>query len=248
MRKLYFILMALLVSVPVLAQVEQEEENPGGWDFTLPINIEKYKPHSERRWIPDNTLNSSSFSLGFIGEQQADAGVALNMGESFELEWGNISSAKARLGKNAFIRIGWGIAWRNHRMTSRQQFCLENDGTLTLQDYPEGATPKFSRIKTFGITIPLKYYQRLGKNVFFAAGPELEYVTHASALTRYTVNGEKKKIKEKDLKYNHFQFGIGAEVSLHNIGLYYKYTPTSVLQDSYGPKFGTQTVGIKLSL
>lgn len=249
MRKLYFMIMAMLISMPIYAQEEQEEENPGGWDFTLPINLDKYKPHDSNRNPNKGYLNLSSyFSVGFIGAVNADDAIDLNMGESFELEWGYISSAKARLGKYSFLRIGWGFDWKNYRMTNRQQFIREKDGGVSLKEYPEGAEPKFSRIKTFGINVPLKFYQMLGTNSYISFGPELEYITYASLKTRYTQNDEKQKLVEKNIKINHFSFGVGAELSIRDICVYYKYTPTSVLQHNFGPKFGSQTVGLRIDL
>ncbi|MCQ2238346.1 MAG: hypothetical protein MJZ73_03845 [Bacteroidaceae bacterium] len=247
MKKIVFAVIALFVTVPTFAQTEMEEdENPGGWNFTLPISLSKDKADSmQEDWNPDL---SSSFSLGFTGSAGSDDKVDINMGESFELAWNNISSVKAHLGKNSLFRIGIGINWRNYRMTGRKMFRMGNDGTVTIDDYPSGATPKFSRIKTFGITLPVKFYQRIGRNVFVAAGPELGYITYSSLKTRYTMGDEKFKDFNKGLKVNRFQVNIGAEISIHGIGIYYKYAPTSVLQSTYGPKICSQTVGIKFEL
>lgn len=248
MRKLYFFIMAVLMSMPLLAQEqeEREDENPGGWNFTLPINLVRHESPAARFGY-FNQL-SSYFSLGFIGSVKAEAPVDLNVGESFELEWGNISSARARLSKSSYVRLGWGIAWRNHRMTNNLRFCKENDGSVSLSEFPEGSTPKYSRIKTFGITAPLKYYQRLGRGMFIALGPEFEYIISASIKTRYTQDGVKQKDVEKGFRYNHFSVGLGAEIAIQDISIYYKYTPTPVLQSTNGPKFGSQTLGIRLHI
>ena len=46
---------------------------------------------------------------------------------------------------------------------------------------------------------------------------------------------------------NRFSLGVGAEVIIHHLGIYYKYDPFPVLRSSYGPKFSSMTVGLKVA-
>lgn len=53
--------------------------------------------------------------------------------------------------------FGCGVEWSNWRMTNRNQFVKANDGTVSVVPLPEGADPKFSRVKTFSLIFPIMY-------------------------------------------------------------------------------------------
>lgn len=221
-----------------------DEENPGGWDFEFPmVKVKKSGTSTEVK-----ADLGSSFSFGFIGGVGQAEGVSIDMGQSYEMEWGDVISAKAAIGKKDYVRIGMGFDWRNYRVTDFKMFSKDERGIISMQDYPEGTEPKFSRIHTFSLSFPIKYYHYFNKNVFFAAGPELYFTPYGSLKTRYYENGEKRKITAGNVHQNRFSVGIGAEISIHHIGIYYKYNPFRTLRSSYGPKFSTMTVGLKITL
>ena len=219
------------------------EEHPGGWNFDV-----LFSPRKEsRHWYPRQVLN---FSLGFIGGVNPTEGVHLNMGQSIELELGNILTAQTPVGRNGIVLVGLGIGWRNYRMTNQRMFAKHNDGSISVEPYPEGADPKFSRIKTFGFILPLKYCHKVGRGrrTFFAVGPELYYMPHASLKTRYRTEEGNQFLKDNKLHFNKFSVGIGAEFCVQGLGVYYKYNPFNLLDTDYGPKFSTMTVGLKVAL
>ena len=223
---------------------KQTEEHPGGWNFDVLFTPKK----KQGKWYPRRTLD---FSLGFIGGVNQAEGVHLNMGHSIELELGNIFEAVTPVGRNGAFIIGMGIGWRNYRMTSPMMFAKQSDGSITVEPYPEGAEPKFSRIHTFGFILPLKYYHKIGRGrqTYFAVGPELYYTPHASLKTRYSTEAEGKQLlKDNNLHFNKVTIGVGAEMVVMGLGFYYKYNPFNVLDTDYGPHFSTMTVGLKVAL
>ena len=236
------ILMALLVT-NVSADNIIDDENPGGWDFELP-GVKVKKSGSSKEVV---VSLSSSLSFGFIGGVNQAQGVSIDMGQSYEIEWGDVISSKVRVGKKDFMRIGMGFDWRNYRVTDFKMFSKDERGVISMQDYPEGTEPKFSRIHTFSLSVPLKYYHYLNKKIYFAVGPELYFTPWGSLKTRYYEDGEKKKITAGNVHQNRFSVGVGAEVIVHHVGIYYKYNPFNVLRSSYGPKFSTMTVGLKVA-
>ena len=236
------ILMALLVT-NVSADNIIDDENPGGWNFELPgVKVKRSGSSTE----VTATL-SSSFSFGFIGGVNQAEGVSIDMGQSYEIEWGDVISSRVRIGKKDFLRIGMGFDWRNYRVTDFKMFSKDERGIITMQNYPEGTEPKFSRIHTFSLSIPLKYYHYLNKKIYFAIGPELYFTPYGSLKTRYYEGDEKRKITAGNVHQNRFSVGVGAEVIVHHVGIYYKYNPFNVLRSSYGPKFSTMTVGLKVA-
>jgi len=237
------ILMAVMGVTSVSADDIFDDENPGGWDFELPMI--KVGKNNSRSTVEVNL--SSSLSFGFIGGINQAEGVSIDMGQSFEIEWGDVISSKVRVGKKDFMRIGMGFDWRNYRVTGFKMFSKDERGIITMQDYPEGTEPKFSRIHTFSLSFPLKYYHYFNKKVYFAVGPELYFTPWGSLKTRYYEGDEKRKITAGNVHQNRFSVGVGAEVIVHHVGVYYKYNPFNVLSSSYGPKFSTMTVGLKVA-
>lgn len=244
-KVLVAILMAGLGVTSVSADnIFDDDENPGGWNFELPgVKVKKSGSSTEV-----TASLSSSFSFGFIGGVSQAKDVSIDMGQSYEIEWGDVISSKVRVGKKDFMRIGMGFDWRNYRVTDFKRFSKDERGVISMQDYPEGTEPKFSRIHTFSLSFPLKYYHYLNKKVYFAIGPELYFTPYGSLKTRYYEDGEKKKITGGNVHQNRFSVGVGAEVIVHHLGIYYKYNPFNVLSSSFGPNFSSMTVGLKVAL
>ena len=243
--KKYFLAIAMAVfAVTNVSATNDDDDNPGGWDFEVPgLKVKKTGSSTEVK-----ASLSSSFSFGFIGGVSQDKDVNIDMGQSYELEWGDVISGKARIGKKDFVRIGLGFDWRNYRVTDFKYFAKDERGIISMQDYPDNVEPKFSRIHTFSLSVPLKYYHYLNKKIFFAVGPELYFTPYGSLKTRYYENGESKKMTSGNVHQTRFSVGVGAEINIHHIGIYYKYNPFRVLRSSYGPAFSSMTVGLKVSL
>lgn len=216
------------------------EENPGGWDFSGPgLSVKTNYEHGRAKFSADL---SSSFSFGFISGVNQDEGVSIDMGQSYEIHWDNVFSAKAKVGSRGLFDIGIGLDWRNYRMTNGSMFNEDEAGHISITN----DTPlKFSRIHTFSLSVPIKYYYQLGKHVYFGVGPELYFTPHASLKNRFD---KKNKTLDTHIHHNRFSFDVGAELMIRGIGVYYKYNPISVLDTNYGPKFSSMTVGIKVGL
>lgn len=238
------ILLVALGATNATADDDKHDEKPGGWDFDLPmLNVKGNKDKGA-----EVTLSlSSSISFGFIGGVSQAKGVDIDMGQSYEIEWGDVIRTKVRIGRKDHLSLGLGFDWRNYRVTGFKMFSKDDRGIITMQDYPEGTEPKFSRIHTFSLSVPFKYYHNFNKKVYFAAGPELYFTPHGSLKTRYYENGEKQKITSGNVHQSRFSIGVGAEVIVHHIGIYYKYNPFNVLRSDYGPGFSSMTVGLKVA-
>lgn len=239
------LLLAALALTDARAAGNDYEEHPGGWNFELPM-LEVKSAHKSKAKVRGR-LNSF-LSFGFITGIGQARDVSIDMGQSYEIEWGNVVAIKTRIGRKDFLRLGLGFDWRNYRVTGFKRFAKNEQGIITMQDYPAGMEPKFSRIHTFSLAIPLKYYHHFSRRVYFAAGPELYFTPHGSLKTRYYEDGRKRKLTDSHVHQNRFAVGVGAEINIHHVGIYYKYNPFNVLQSDFGPKFSTMTVGLKVQL
>ena len=244
-------------SIAAAASVSQEmnsEDHPGGWDFSIPfLSSSRSKSQSETpQYVIDHSGQApyphlTSFQFGFISGMDEDPGVTIDMGQSFELEMRNIAAFTSRLSKCTFFNLGFGLSWRNYRMTGHNQFLLNDDGHITLAPYPDGSNPKFSRIHTFSLVVPLQLHFALGGDWYFSCGPELYFNTYASLKTRYTLDGEKQKFTANRLHRNKVTYGLMGDISYRRLGVYVKYSPCNVLQSEFGPKFKSMTAGFKIA-
>lgn len=230
-----------------------DDEQPGGWNFEVPFGSVTYSHSAGCTSFEADVV--SSFSFGFIAGVNQKDGVGIDMGQSYEMEWGNVISASTRLGRKGLVRIGLGFDWRNYRMTNNQMFLKDGPtGVITVAPMNAenvGSTaaniePQFSRIHTFSLSVPLKFYYKISRKAHIAMGPELYFTPHASLKTRFKEDGNKVKLTDKNLHFNRFSVGLGAEVSVCKIGVYYKYNPFNVLSSDFGPGFNSMTVGLKV--
>ena len=141
--------------------------------------------------------------------------------------------------------MGFGMTWRNYRMTGRTRFIKDGD-KLVLGAYPEGSDIKFSRLKVFSLTVPFMINQSLGRKVVFSVGPVVNFNTHASLKTRYTLNGEKVKEKNNNIHQNRMTVDLMAKLRFNSLGVYAKYSPSDMLNTDFGPKFRSFSTGITL--
>ncbi len=219
------------------------------WGFNLPFS--KYtKKHRRSRGFDGHW---EGLGFGFCNAADAGTGglgagrsVNTTMGNSFEIFW-NIFSVDYAPWKNGWGLVsGVGIDWRNYRMTGHTRFVKE-DGNLHLDDYPEGADIKFSRIKTFSVTVPflLEWQSPRGRNsYFFSAGAIVCLNTYGSVKTRYKLDGKKYKEFNKNIHENPLTVDLTAMAGVRNLGAYFKYSPCRVLQTDYAPAFNAMSVGV----
>ena len=214
------------------------EEDPGGWDFTGPCLTVSKRPGNAKFHVQ----LGSSFAFGFISGVKQDEGVSIDMGQSYEMHWDNVISTRTKVGHHGLFRAGIGFDWRNYRMINGNIFSKDETGHICIVD---GTPVRFSRIHTFSLSFPLKYYYQLAKHTYVAIGPELYFTPHASMKTRYD---SKNRIVDNYIHHNRFSMDLGAEFMVNHVGIYYKYNPFSVLNTDFGPKFQSMTVGVKLNL
>lgn len=175
------------MEVDSFATVVTKEKN-GNWDFNIPFvgkSAEKRRHRME--------LCVGGFGFGVVNALDAPDGMDVDMGASYELMWDNLLKFNYYVVPyTTSVSLGFGMTWRNYRMTGRTRFIQEGD-RLVLGDYPEGSDIKFSRLKVFSLTVPLMINQSLGRKVVLSVGPVINFNTHGSLKTRYTLNGEKVK-------------------------------------------------------
>ena len=223
------------------------ERHPGGFDF----NLSFWMKDDRRKHRSTFECFSGGLGIGFLHTMNGPENVSTAMGRSLEISWADaIGLAYNINSKNAFS-LGMGFLWRNYRMTGRYRFLEASDGTVDVVPYPAGANPKFSRLHTMQVTLPLRYIHHFNRKVDCSLGAEFAFNgginKHTRTLkTRYTLDGERYKDMQRDVHINPTNVNLMATVSWSWIGLYARYTPSSAFDTDYGPKFHSLSVGVML--
>ena len=213
-------------------------EKNADWDFTIPF-VNKNK--KSRRYYM--TENLTSVGLGMVNALHAPDDLKVDMGASYELSVDNLLKFRYNLLPTTSVSLGAGVSWRNYRMTGHTRFVKEGNN-IVLDNYPEGADIKFSRLKIFSITVPFMVNQAIGRKAVLSLGPVVNINTYGSLKTRYVLNDEKIKEQSKNIRQNSATIDFMAKLRLGKIGIYAKYSPSDVLNTAFGPEFNSFSTGV----
>ena len=216
------------------------EEKNADWDFNIPFINKNSKTKKYR-----GNLCVGGFGFGVVNAIETSEGMDMDMGASYEFSLDHLLRFNYNVLPATSVSMGFGMTWRNYRMTGRTRFIKEGD-KLVLGAYPEGSDIKFSRLKVFSLTVPFMINQSLGRKVVFSVGPVVNFNTHASLKTRYTLNGEKVKEKNNNIHQNRMTVDLMAKLRFNSLGVYAKYSPSDMLNTDFGPKFRSFSTGITL--
>lgn len=216
------------------------EEKNADWDFNIPFINKNSKTKKYR-----GNLCVGGFGFGVVNAIETSEGMDMDMGASYEFSLDHLLRFNYNVLPATSVSMGFGMTWRNYRMTGRTRFIKEGD-KLVLGAYPEGSDIKFSRLKVFSLTVPFMINQSMGRKVVFSVGPVVNFNTHASLKTRYTLNGEKVKEKNNNIHQNRMTVDLMAKLRFNSLGVYAKYSPSDMLNTDFGPKFRSFSTGITL--
>lgn len=225
------------------------KETDNGWDFNIPF-IEKTNENSSEApaLFSFNILDDLEFGIGLVSAtgQADDMNVKIgNAGMEFILN--NLFNWRFQPTRNTHFTLGFGVDWRNYRMKGDRRFLKDGDNLL-VAPYPDGADINFSRIKVFSMTLELMLKQRIYKGIYLHVGPVINFNTHASIKTRYSVGSgkDKERFKEtsSDICQNPVTVDFKGQLNFKNIGFYFKYSPTNTLDTDWGPEFKSISTGI----
>ena len=220
-----FLVMSTLAYAQDYDTMNINESQSTGWENNLPkITI------SEDEFEMEATAH---LGLGFVAPTNVSAGMDFPFGKSWEIFFTPlVFELYMNKAKGDLVSLGVGFDWRNYRMTDDVRFVAPGDGTVSLGAYPEGAKPKFSRVKVFSLNFPLLYEHKFSRNWGLGIGPVFNWNTYGSVKTRYKKDGEKHKFMEKNIGQR--KFTVDAMFILENpiVDLYLKYSPMDVLKDN----------------
>lgn len=236
--------------------MEASGNHPGGWNFDI-IGIRGGREY-QRGSSAGKTIRlphiviASGFGFGFTSTQNAPAQVDTRMGRSFNFSIQDLLAIKLPTGPRSALSVGLGIDYRNYRMTGTQRFMEDPSKQIYVTGYQPDTVSVWSKIRTRSTTFNLKYIQRLGRSHFrMSLGPELYVIPGRSRnhqiVNKYSVAGDEQKERFRNIRTNKVGLNLVANVQYRSfLGMYVKYTPTKVLDSSFGPQFSSLSVGLLL--
>lgn len=213
---------------------------PGGITYYNSI------PKSNQGW----SLGMDGVCIGLTNSLNQPDPKAIQWAKSFEICWMSCIKLSYNFSRQLKFSIGLGFDWRNYKIsTSRYRLVASGNKGIEYAEYPDGATPKNSRLKVFSLQLPLLFRCHIPNSCLeLAVGPILNFNTYASVKSLYW-DKDYKEIKDftKDIipQRTTVDFFLNLQYSL--LGIYARYSPMKVM-DYSSLNFNPLTVGISLML
>ena len=225
--------------------------------FDNPVKVDARSWRSCLSLAPSKNLKwdvtVSGPGIGWINACGQPDGMGVEMGKSLEISWLNALAVTYRLPlRSSWISLGFGFDWRNYRIsTGASRFVPDGNGGVEIGEYPEGVTPKGSRLKVFSMGVPLLWHQRLPFRIFgqpcvIGLGAVFNYNSHASMKTKWELpDGSKAEQKTNHIGHRRFTVDFMGMVRIWSgVNLYVRYSPNSVLRGVGQPRFNPLSTGI----
>lgn len=213
-------------------------ESHSDFDFRLPFTKSGNKRSMDFSFTP-------TMSVGLVSALGGASHLKTNFGESVEITWHAFFLSINPGSKHWRFDSGLWFNWKNFRMTGDTRFD-KVDGNVVMMKYPENADYDFSRVHTLSYQVPLLVEYRPTRQFKFAAGALLNFNGHGNLKTKYAVDGERFKDRDRKVHLNSFTtdfYGV-ASFSPLRLGAYLKYSPCNVLDTNRGPKFHAISTGL----
>lgn len=188
--------------------------------------------------------------FGFVSAPGHPANMPVEMDKSFEIGINHLIGMTYQV-NNFSVKFGFGLDWRNYKITTPDFRFTDNGSFIGAEPYPEGVTPKNSRLKVFSMQIPLLFKQKMPFRMFgmqqsLMAGVTLNYNSHGSMVSRWTeADGKKVKMNTSHIGQRRFTYDIFGAIGLSNeVGVYVRYSPLSVLRGQNQPDFHSFSTGL----
>jgi len=214
------------------------------WELIPSVKVGKKKDDVEGHSY-DNEI-TSHFGIGFTAPTKADARTDFSTFKSWEIfatiaQWDHYFERRHR---NS-VSLGFGIDWKNYRMTGDTRFVKAPDGNVALEEYPLQVSPSFSRIKIFSLTANLGYTHVFDKGFWIGFGPVVNFNVYGSMLTEYSMYGDDIERLERHIRQRPITIDWMLRLGIMGVPFYLKYSGDNVLKDG-GVKFRSLSFGLYL--
>ena len=187
---------------------------------------------------------SAHFGLGFTAPTKADSRTDFSTFKSWEIfftpiQWDHHFDRRER----NTVSLGFGLHWKQYRMTGDTRFTKAPDGNVVIEKYPLQVSPDFSRIKVFSLTANLEYVHHFDDDFWIGFGPVVNFNVYGSIKTEYTLYGDEIEKLEKDIRQRPITIDWMLRLGVMGVPFYVKYSNDNVLKDG-SVKFRSLSFGL----
>ncbi|WP_452226735.1 hypothetical protein [Lacinutrix cladophorae] len=192
------------------------------------------------------TTSDMVFAIGFNnaiieGQSLSDSPYKLGGSGFVELGW----AWKTRLFKNTnAVRLKYGLSVQWNKLDVKDdKFLTETEGVVSLEE--SAFNLKKSKFRTTNLVIPIHFEfgpsKKIEKDTYFRYSTYNKFKigvggyagVNLSSMhkTKYKLDGDREKDKERDLNTNPFVYGVSSYVSFGNVAVYAKYDLSPLFKD-----------------
>lgn len=148
--------------------------------------------------------------------------------------------------KGPSFGLGAGVYHRKYSLHGPRVF---NVSQHTLSIIPSAADRNTSRLRSFGLQIPLSVYQPIAKSFGITVGGALMINTFTSASSDTFTGDVQTHVNYRGLQQRPITGEVFAVLGWKGIGgIYVRYSPQALFSQQWGPQFKTVSVGISIGM
>lgn len=147
------------------------------------------------------------------------------------------------------ISIGVGANYRRYVLQKGLSFTRTDAGGVAVDAFPAEASHSSSHIGVWQITFPLMYRRQFANRTILKLGAVLNWNCHASIINSYKLGDTRHYDTTTPLMQRKLSVDFMAAYGWRGIGLYFNYSPMSLLKKNFGPDINhAWTAGLVIGL
>ena len=215
------------------------------YEKSVPLNAYKMKKLRKKKDEKETTYFEGDLGVGIGVPTNAPEGygfAAFKSGEIF------LGLRYCYTPKNALqtYSVGLWFDWRQYGLSTNKMFVKDQYNVVSLENYPEKASSRSSKINIFSLSVPFMFTQKFGQKskCKLMLGPVVNFNVYGRINNSYEMGDVETSDRIKGLEYRPVTIDLMAAFQYKGIGAYFKYSPMSVLKTDKGPQFRSLTFGL----
>jgi hypothetical protein len=141
--------------------------------------------------------------------------------------------------------IGFGVDWRNYRMSKSTFINKDADGVLFMAPYSYEQTDRRTSLNIFSLQIPVLYTHKFAQDGDWGLtlGTFVNFNTSGYGFRKFSYQGEGYEIERHALGLHQVTLDFFLGFDNPAVPVYFKYSPTTPFKSSRGPKMHQLSFG-----
>ena len=236
---------SLKTTLPVAADsVADKDDDDNFSHITRVITWSRLLRHTSTK---RNDRWSMHFQAGFNAPVGVSDGVHFAPFRSAEIMWTVFQYDYMPKHTTQTYSIGLGLSWHNYTLKNTGEMFVRgvvDTKSVELGTFPEGASHRYSRIHTASVSVPVLFNQRLGRRTSLSFGGVINFNYLGELCSGYRMGDDRIDIVHKGIAWRPVTFDLMAIAHIYDVGIFFKYTPFSVLKSDRGPEVKSLSLGL----